>query len=79
MGDNSYKSGNKVTPASAINHAHRKAVKEGDIIEIEREYGLFKVLKVTTTNQITAENYEGYRIEIPKIDVRYNHKNTLEL
>ena len=78
-GGNSYKSGQKVQPASATNHAHKYAVKVGDIIEIENEMGLFEVLKVSSTNQIIAQNYEGYRMEIPRSEVRYNHKNTVEL
>ena len=79
QGDNAYKSGNKVADASATNHAHKYAVKVDDIIEIENEFGLFKVIKVSATNQITAQNYEGFRLVIPRSEVRYNHKNTVEL
>ena len=78
-GGNSYKGGQKVRPVSPTKYAHKSAVKVGDIIEVENEMGLFEVLQISSTNQIVAQNYEGYRVEIPKTDVRYNHKNTLEL
>tara|TARA_Y100000385_G_C12857279_1_gene535700 strand:+ start:528 stop:770 length:243 start_codon:yes stop_codon:yes gene_type:complete len=79
QGSNSYKSGQKVKASSPTKYAHKSAVKEGDIIEIENEMGLFEVMKVSSTNQIVAKNYEGYRVEIPKTEVRYNHKKTLDL
>ena len=35
QGSNSYKSGQKVKASSPTKYAHKSAVKEGDIIEIE--------------------------------------------
>ena len=48
------KSNYRILPDSPINHAHKKSVAVDDIIEIENEYGLFKVLSVSSTNQVTA-------------------------
>ena len=73
------KSNYSILPDSPINHAHKKSVAVDDIIEIENEYGLFKVLSVSSTNQVTAIDYRGYRVEIPKREIRYNHKNTIDL
>ena len=66
-------------PDSAINYSHLNKISVGDIIEIIGEIDLFKIIKISASYTITAQTMEGYQVEIPKSDIRYNHKNTIEL
>ena len=62
--------------ASGTNHSYKKAVKVGDVIEINGEIDLFKVTKITSSGMITArEVMDGYMVEIPRCDIQFNHKD----
>lgn len=64
--------------ASGTNHSYKKTVKVGDVIEINGEYDLFEVVKITSSGMITAkEVIDGYMVEIPRCDIRFNHKDEI--
>lgn len=67
----------KNIPESGINYAHKKKMSVGDIIEVEGEIDLFKITKISATMKITAITEEGYKIDISRSEVRFNHKNNI--
>ena len=62
---------------SGTNHSYRKTLKEGDVIEVNDEHELFKITRISSSGRVYAISQEGYKIEIARYEIRFNHKQTI--
>jgi len=62
---------------SGTNHSYKKTLKIGDVIEVNDEHELFKVTHISSSGRVCAHSQEGYKIEISRFEIRFNHKKTI--